>query len=105
LYISTVSAPALDSFWFTLNDSFDVVVGLFFCSVLRQLKSFQGAVGCRPVTWFCLKVVPNSSCTSFGKIALLFRRDQQANNNAFRPNTPPPLEKTDICTFKTSSAR
>jgi hypothetical protein len=45
LYIFTVSAPALDSFWLTLNDSFDVVVGLFFCSVLRQLKSFQAGCG------------------------------------------------------------
>jgi hypothetical protein len=45
LYIFTVSAPTLDSFWLTLNDSFDVVIGLFFCSVLRQLKSFQAGCG------------------------------------------------------------
>jgi hypothetical protein len=45
LYFRTVSVPALDCFWFTLNDSFDVVVGLFFCSVLEKLKSFQGGCG------------------------------------------------------------
>ena len=77
----------------------------FFAPFQDSWKFFRLAVGSRPVTWFCLKVVSNSTCTSFGKIALLFQRDQQANNNACRPNTPPPLEKTDICTFRTSSAR
>ena len=43
LYFLTVSVPAPDSFWLTLNDSFDVVVGLIFCTVSRQLKSFRAS--------------------------------------------------------------
>ena len=32
-------------FWLTLNDSFDVVVGLIFCTGSRQLKSFRASCG------------------------------------------------------------
>ena len=42
LYFLTLSVPALDSFWATLNDSFDVVVGLVFLLRFKAIEKFSG---------------------------------------------------------------